>query len=138
MDGRSPDFYRDEMTLIFQRFHDALAALPPAQAHRQTHVYLPPAPFPPHLSGPSRDRGDSRTNPRLQQFGQVGQRLAREFNWRVVDLYERGMPVMLEMSAADGMHLSPGAAQVSITHEVVAKAEICPNFDEGNESNWDF
>lgn len=91
----------------------------------ESRVYMVPAPFPPQTSGVPVERHEHRTNWQLDQYRSTAIRIATERGWRIVNQYERGMPVMLEMLAADALHLSPGAAQESIIDEVLAKLEIC-------------
>lgn len=124
MDGdKDADWFSDRVSLVMKTFNEAVARERPG--HDQKRLYLTPAPFPPHLSGPTRERGDHRTNMQLYTWSRVARDLAQQYGWRIIDLFERGMPVMLEMSGADGMHLSPGAAQTSITAEVFGKLEMC-------------
>lgn len=124
MDGdKDVDWYSERVALVMRTFKEAVARERPG--HDQKRVYMIPAPFPPHLSGYARERGDHRTNLQLYAFSRAARDLAKEHDWRIIDLIERGMPVMLEMNAADGMHLSPGAAQTSITAEVFGKLEMC-------------
>jgi hypothetical protein len=53
-------------------------------------------------------------------------RLVQEGGRMIVDQYELAMPLVLEIGAGDGVHLSPSDVHAVIVDDVLAKAGICP------------
>lgn len=128
MAGKTTAFYKERIQLAFDHVAQVdaqnLRAVKPGQ-QSQKRVYLVPAPFPPQTRGLVVERKEHRTNLRLAKWRDEALVLAERAGWRVVDQYERGMPVVLEMLAADALHLSPGAAIASIVDEIIDKAGMC-------------
>lgn len=86
-------------------------------------VWLTGAPFPPWTRPTRKER---RTNAQLAYWNRITKRLVAERGWLVVDQFELGMPLVLEIAAGDGVHLSPSDAHAVIVDDVLAKAGICP------------
>lgn len=86
-------------------------------------VWLTSAPFPPWTRPTRKER---RTNAQLAYWNRITKRLVEERGWLVVDQFELGMPLVLEIVAGDGVHLSPSDAHAVIVDDVLAKAGICP------------
>jgi hypothetical protein len=53
-------------------------------------------------------------------------RLVQEGGWMIVDQYELEMPLVLDIAAADGVHLRPSDVHAVIVDDVLANAGICP------------
>ncbi|KAJ9127285.1 hypothetical protein QFC24_001523 [Naganishia onofrii] len=86
-------------------------------------VWLTSAPFPPWTKP---DRKERRTNAQLAYWNRVTKRILQERGWMIVDQFELGMPLVLEIASGDGVHLSPSDAHAVIVDDVLAKAGICP------------
>lgn len=86
-------------------------------------VWLTGAPFPLWTKP---NRKERRTNAQLAYWNRITKRLLAERGWMIVDQFELGMPLVLEIAAGDGVHLSPSDAHAVIVDDVLAKAGICP------------
>lgn len=105
---------------FFEKIHDAISS----SAKRPILTYLMPTPFPPHNRTTQRDE-EHRTNVQLARWRDGFMALCEKYGWRTVDQFTIGMPVNLEMSSADGLHLSPGPSHAWIVDELVGKAGLC-------------
>jgi hypothetical protein len=102
-----------------QSLHD------PDHRRPRENVFLVPPPIPPRLTGLARERADQRTNHRFAAYRDAAVELLDRYDWRIVDQFAIAMPVVLEINAVDGGHLSPGAAHGYIIDEVIAKLGLC-------------
>jgi hypothetical protein len=104
---------------------DAQEANDPNHQRTRENVFLVPPPVPPRLTGPAREHADQRTNHRFAAYRDAAVQILVQNGWRVVDQFAIASPVVLEINAVDGGHLSPGAAHGAIVDEVVAKMDLC-------------
>lgn len=109
---------------VFKHIQAAIDTVPEG-GRKPNLVYLVPTPYPPHLTEASRRTPDHRTNLELMRWRESTIPLCEKYGWRIVDQLGIGMPVSLEIMAADGLHLSPGPAHSPIVDEVVGKAGLC-------------
>jgi hypothetical protein len=86
-------------------------------------VWLSGVPFPPWTKP---NRKERRTNAQIAYWNRMTKRLMQERGWMIVDQYELAMPLVLEIGAGDGVHLSPSDVHAVIVDDVLAKAGICP------------
>lgn len=110
---------------FLRRVQAAQAANDPDRQRTRQNVFLVPPPIPPRLTGPAREHADQRTNHRFAAYRDTALELLVRYNWRVVDQFAIATPVVLEINAVDGGHLSPGAAHGAIVDEVIAKLGLC-------------
>ncbi|CAD6569023.1 MAG: hypothetical protein TREMPRED_005000 [Tremellales sp. Tagirdzhanova-0007] len=125
MAGETVDWYRENLEAFCERIETAYSDYQPDATHNQTRIFLTAPPYPPLLTGNSVSRRDQRTNPKASVWRDTAEAVVSNHGWRVVDQFDRAMPVMLEMLASDGLHLSPGPSHTSIVDEVIAKAGLC-------------
>lgn len=123
MYGMSTDYYQKSIEA-------SLAHIDQVKKPGQRRVFLTLAPFPPQTTGHVLVRREHRTNVLLEKWRDEGVKIAEKYNWRIVDQFERGMPVVMEMLAADALHLSPGPAAEVIVDEILHKAEMCRSSHE--------
>ncbi len=86
-------------------------------------IFMTPAPLPPQKHY---YRTERRTNVQLGYFNMRFKAYMKERGWKILDQYTIGMPMMLEMLSADGLHLSPGEAHASLVDYVLAAMRVCP------------
>lgn len=86
-------------------------------------VWLVGVPFPPWTKP---NRKERRTNAQIAYWNRITKRLVQERGWLIVDQFDLAMPLVLEIRAGDGVHLSPSDVHATILDDVLAKAGICP------------
>lgn len=112
----------EEFLLMVQK---AQSLNDPDHQRSRENVFLVPPPIPPRLTGLARERADQRTNHRFAAYRDAAVELLYRYRWRVVDQFAIATPVVLEINAVDGGHLSPGAAHGAVIDEAIAKLGLC-------------
>jgi hypothetical protein len=125
MAGTTVDEFLRKLEAFLRLVQDAQSANYPEGRRVRNNVFLVPPPIPPRLTGLARERADQRTNHRFAAYRNAALQVLPKYGWRVVDEFAIATPVVLEINAVDGGHLSPGAAHGAIVDEVLAKLGLC-------------
>jgi hypothetical protein len=125
--GKDVEYYLQNLEIMMKLINDAQAKDDPQNLKTRHNVFLFQAAYPPHLTGKRVTKGDVRTNPKLRYWRDrtISTGLMERYGWRMVDQFERSMPVVLEILSGDGVHLSPGPAHAGLVDEAIAKMGLC-------------